>query len=57
MLQHSGYTVIATSKPSDAITLAKKHTGEIDLLITDVIMPEMNGRDLAKKIISMKKKH
>ncbi len=30
--------------------LAEEHTGEIHLLMTDVILPEMNGRDLAKQI-------
>ena len=30
--------------------MAKKHAGEIKLLITDVIMPEMNGRDLAERM-------
>ncbi len=34
----------------DAIHLAEKHLTDIDLLMTDVIMPEMNGRDLADKI-------
>ena len=45
-----GYTVLAASKPSEAITLAKEYDGEINLLITDVVMPEMNGRELAIKL-------
>ena len=39
--------------PSEAIRVAKDHTGVIHLLMTDVIMPEMNGRDLAKCLISL----
>ncbi|OEU74961.1 MAG: hypothetical protein BA869_00055, partial [Desulfuromonadales bacterium C00003107] len=47
MLETSGYRVVEAASPAEAIELAEKHSGEIRLLITDVIMPEMNGRDLA----------
>lgn len=52
MLQMFGYTVISAESPQKALKLSLEHKGEIDLLITDVIMPEMNGRELSKKIIS-----
>jgi PAS domain S-box-containing protein len=52
MLEMRGYTVLATSTPGEAIRLAREHAGEIHLLMTDVIMPEMNGRDLAKNLLS-----
>jgi CheY-like chemotaxis protein len=52
MLESQGYFVPAAGSPSEAIHLAKEHTGNIHLLITDVVMPQMNGRDLAKKLIS-----
>jgi PAS domain S-box-containing protein len=50
MLEHFGYTVLTASTPGEAIRLAEFYPGRIDLLLTDVIMPEMNGRDLAKKL-------
>jgi CheY-like chemotaxis protein len=53
MLERLGHTVVVASTPGEAIRLAKEHTGEIDLLMTDVIMPEMNGRDLAKNLLSL----
>ena len=52
MLERMGYTVLAASTPGEAIRIAETHPGEIHLLITDVVMPEMNGRDLAKSILS-----
>jgi PAS domain S-box-containing protein len=53
MLEQLGYTVLAASTPGEAIQLARDHSGGLDLLLTDVIMPEMNGRDLAKNILAM----
>ena len=53
MLERLGYLVLSASTPGEAICLASEHAGEIKLLITDVIMPEMNGRDLAKNLLSI----
>ncbi|MBU1106024.1 MAG: transporter substrate-binding domain-containing protein [Candidatus Riflebacteria bacterium] len=53
MLKGLGYSVIATSSASNAIELAEKHPGEINLLVTDVIMPEMNGQELAENLRKM----
>jgi two-component system, cell cycle sensor histidine kinase and response regulator CckA len=52
ILERSGYTVLAASTPGEAIGLAEERLGEVHLLMTDVIMPEMNGRDLAKRLMS-----
>lgn len=50
MLENMGYKVLATSTPKEALYLAQKHAGKISLLITDVVMPKMNGRDMADQI-------
>lgn len=50
MLQKFGYTVIATTSPVEALRLAEQYSWKISLLITDVIMPEMNGRLLADNL-------
>ncbi|NVN92856.1 MAG: response regulator [Desulfuromonadales bacterium] len=50
MLEEQGYTVLAATSPDVAIGLAKEHPSKIHLLITDVIMPGMNGRELAKNV-------
>ena len=47
MLQQLEYKVLAAGAPEEAVRLASECTDKIDLLMTDVIMPEMNGRELA----------
>ena len=49
-LQIAGYTVITAGSGQEGIEAAQKHDGSIDLLITDVIMPNMNGRALAERL-------
>jgi len=53
ILTGQGYTVLQASSPGEAIRLAQEHEGEIRLLITDVIMPKMNGKELARKLLSL----
>jgi CheY-like chemotaxis protein len=52
MLTEQGYVVLASQSPLEAIRIAGEHANEIHLLITDVVMPEMNGRDLANKLLA-----
>ena len=50
MLEKSGYAVFAAQTPTEAMRIALENSGDIDLLITDLVMPEMTGRDLAKRL-------
>ncbi len=54
MLEHLGYKVLPAPSPDDAIRIANEFGAEIHLLITDVVMPGMNGRDLARKILVLR---
>lgn len=47
MLENQRYEVLSASSPSKAIRLAQLREDYIELMVTDVVMPEMNGRDLA----------
>ena len=46
ILVRNGYRVLEAGHPEDAIVLVRKHIDEIDLVLTDVIMPGMSGREL-----------
>jgi CheY-like chemotaxis protein len=50
MLEELGYLVLAANTPGKAVCLAEEHAGELSLLLTDVVMPGMNGRDLAEHV-------
>jgi two-component system, cell cycle sensor histidine kinase and response regulator CckA len=52
MLEGLGYRVLTASTPREALLTSREFIGEIQLLITDVIMPEMNGRELVNKLVS-----
>ncbi|NCA83365.1 MAG: transporter substrate-binding domain-containing protein [Opitutae bacterium] len=54
MLEKLGYRVLATPAPEEAIHLVRTQPGNIHLLMTDVVMPGMNGRDLAKILSSLR---
>jgi two-component system, cell cycle sensor histidine kinase and response regulator CckA len=53
MLEKLGYRVLSAATPGEAVHLANTRAGHIHLLIVDVIMPEMNGPDLAKQVVSL----
>ena len=54
VLQHAGYRVLECSSAKEALQLAMNPATEIDLLLTDVVMPEMNGADLAACLLRMR---
>jgi CheY-like chemotaxis protein len=49
-LEGRGYQVLTAQNPLDAFLLAQRHPGPIHLLITDVVMPGMNGKELQERI-------
>lgn len=49
-LERHGYTVLTAESGSEALRLAAAHPGPIDLLITDVVMPDLRGPDLARRL-------
>ncbi|MFO8113440.1 MAG: PAS domain S-box protein, partial [Desulfosalsimonadaceae bacterium] len=53
MLEKLGYKVLASNSVHEALALIKSRGGAIDMLLTDVIMPEMNGRDFATQVNSL----
>ncbi len=51
VLQQQGYSVLEAQNGEDALKVSKEHEGSIHLLITDVVMTGMNGRELAERIM------
>jgi PAS domain S-box-containing protein len=50
ILRARGYTVLEAGRPHEALEISKKFDGPIHLLFTDVVMPQMSGREVAKQI-------
>src|SRR5262249_57041647 len=54
ILKSRGYSVLVAERPDAALDLCRQHSGKIDLVLTDVIMPGMNGRDMADRIVALR---
>ena len=50
ILEMSGYQVLEASSGDEALAIYKQHEGQIDLIVTDVVMPQMSGRELAQSL-------
>ena len=50
LLVNAGYRVLESRSAAHALELARQYEGRVDLLLTDVVMPEMNGIDLAEQL-------
>jgi two-component system cell cycle sensor histidine kinase/response regulator CckA len=53
-LARQGYAVMEASRGADALSLLKSHHGRVDVLLTDVVMPGMSGRDLAREALALR---
>ena len=54
MLERLGYAVLTANSPNEAMEMARKHSGTIHLLMTDVVMPQINGKDLAEQVLKIR---
>ena len=54
ILASLGYTVLAAGTPGEALAIAARHEGPIHLMVTDVVMPEMSGKELGAKIAALR---
>jgi two-component system cell cycle sensor histidine kinase/response regulator CckA len=52
ILEQVGYAVVEAGKANEALLFCDKHAAEVDLLLTDVVMPEMSGKELADRLKS-----
>jgi two-component system, cell cycle sensor histidine kinase and response regulator CckA len=54
VLSYAGYQVLGSASAREALQIAQDHQGKIDLLLTDIVMPGMNGADLAHSMLNQR---
>src|SRR2546430_3325642 len=54
VLERACFRVVVAVGGADSLALAERHAGPIHLLLTDVVMPEMNGRELARRLTALR---
>jgi two-component system cell cycle sensor histidine kinase/response regulator CckA len=52
-LEINGYTVVGARNAADAIQLMERHKGSIEMVLTDVVMPGMKGRELVEQLVKL----
>jgi len=52
LLRENGYQVLAAPDPGDALRIGAHHAGRIHLTLTDVVMPQMSGKEMAERLVS-----
>jgi two-component system cell cycle sensor histidine kinase/response regulator CckA len=54
ILRELNYTVLTAKSPSEALRITEEHPNDISLAVTDVVMPEMNGRELSDRLLALR---
>lgn len=54
MLSQNGYTVLEAANGKEALAVAERHSGPIHLLLTDLVMPNLSGRDVAERLTAVR---
>jgi two-component system CheB/CheR fusion protein len=54
VLEHRGYVVVEARDGREGLSVCEAHQGKIDLLLSDVVMPELGGRELAERVLKMR---